>query len=190
MRTKNKLVAGVGANDYEGSIVINGQTIKSYNTWTHMLQRCYDSKYQTRKPTYIGCTVCSEWLNFSSFKTWFDSNYKEGLALDKDILKPGNKQYGPDTCRFVPRYINNLLLDSGRSRGPYPLGVSKHGSGYQMKCNDGSGKLIQRYYKTVAEAIVDYALTKAKVVKQQADRALVEGSIQLDVYNALINRKW
>ena len=192
MGTKNKLVAGVGLNDYAGSIVINGQTIKSYNTWQHMLRRCYDSKYQAKFPTYIGCSVCYEWLNFSNFKVWYDANYKENFELDKDILIQGNKEYGPDTCRFVPRYINNLLLDSGRSRGIYPLGVCKckQSSGYLMQCNDGSGKQIQRYHKTVEEAVEDYSTTKKMVVKQQADRALAEGSIQMDVYNALINRNW
>ena len=190
MSKKTKLVFGIGVNDYDDSVTINGKSIKSYLTWVNMIRRCYNSKCQIQHPTYIDCCVCDEWLRFSKFKIWFDDNYVTNFQLDKDILKPGNKQYGPDTCRFVPRYINNLLLDSGRSRGPYPLGIYKHGSGYQMKCNDGSGKRIQRYHKTVAEAVADYSVTKAKVVNQQADRALAEGSIQLDVYDALISRNW
>ena len=42
----------------------NGKTTDEYNIWRHMLQRCYDPKYQERYPTYKGCKVEDKWLNF------------------------------------------------------------------------------------------------------------------------------
>ena len=45
------------------------------------------------------------------------------MALDKDIIKPGNKIYSPDTCCFVSREINNLLNDRAALRGEFPQGV-------------------------------------------------------------------
>jgi len=44
--------------------------------------------------------------------------------LDKDILSPGNKVYSPDTCVFIPPYLNKFLTDHGRARGEFPIGVS------------------------------------------------------------------
>ena len=189
---KSNIVCEIGVNDYNGKVKINGKTLKSYSVWSAMLSRCYNSKYQAKFPTYIGCYVCSEWLSFSNFKIWFDSNYISGWALDKDILRPGNKEYGPDTCRFVPVYLNSLLTDSGRTRGQYPLGIRKHcqGSGYLMQCADGSGKQIQRYHKTVEEAVADYSRTKTEIVKQQVLRAFLEDGVKSDICEALLNRKW
>ena len=50
----------------------------------------------------------------------------EGKFIDKDLLFPGNKVYGPDTCVFVTRQLNNLFTDHG-GRGPHKQGVYKHG---------------------------------------------------------------
>lgn len=64
-------VYGVGINDYTGRIWIDGKTINSYQVWINMLMRCYDYKFQNRNTTYIGTTVCDEWLYSSKFKKWF-----------------------------------------------------------------------------------------------------------------------
>lgn len=32
-----------------------------------MLQRCYDSKYHEKSPTYKNCEVHNEWLNYQNF---------------------------------------------------------------------------------------------------------------------------
>lgn len=184
------LVWGVGVNEYSGSINFNRKTIKSYKIWQSMLQRGYDEKYQLKYPTYIGCTVCDEWLYFSNFKQWFDDNYREGMHLDKDILVEGNKVYSPETCVFVPLYLNSLLTDSGSARGNLPLGVTKNGSSYQAKCSNGQGKQLTKTFKTIPEAQQWYSTTKTQVVKEQAIRAFMEGSIKTDVYLALVRRKF
>lgn len=74
--------------------------------------------------------------DFDSFVDWCqdqhgymnkESNYKY-WQLDKDILFPGNKNYGPDTCVFLPNDVNSLLI-TGRSRSStsgLPLGVSHY----------------------------------------------------------------
>lgn len=120
-----KLVCGKGVKG-NSAISLNGKHTKSYKTWQSMLVRCYSPKCQNRRPTYIGCSVCDEWLYFPTFQKWFDANYVEGWHLDKDMLVNGNKKYGPDTCIFVPSQINSLFSDHGGARGEYPLGVCYH----------------------------------------------------------------
>ena len=199
MNTKQKRVYGFGINDLDGPVTINGNNLKFYDVWYAMLTRCYSDKLQTRSPTYRGCSVCDEWLSLSTFKVWFDANYREGTALDKDILIPGNKVYSPDTCSFVPAYINSLLTDAGAIRGELPLGVRavksklKNGqinTAYRAQCSDGNGKRPNKTLKTVPEAAAWYIIEKKKVVKEQAIRAFEAGDITEDVYKALITREW
>ena len=195
---KQKLVQGVGINDLAEPVEINGKSLKFYNTWKSMLQRCYSEKRQTKKPTYRGCSVCDEWLSLSTFKEWFDANYRTGMELDKDILVKGNRVYCPEACSFIPRYINNLLTDAGAIRGELPCGVvaqkpSSHGqinTTYTARCRDGHGGMRRKTFKTVAEARQWYITTKKKVVSEQATRAFEAGDITGDVYQALITREW
>ena len=122
-----KLVYGVGVNDANYSVNprVNGKRVACpfYSKWAGMLERCYSDKYQLRQPTYIGCTVCEEWLTFSNFKAWMEQQDWQGKELDKDILKPGNKVYRPDVCVFVDSIVNTFTITCGASRGQYPLGV-------------------------------------------------------------------
>jgi len=130
IRKKNKLVCGVGINDadYEVQPIINGKRVMCpfYAKWVGMLERCYSEKFQNKWPTYIGCYVILDWIYFSNFKYWMQTQPWEGKHLDKDILFPGNKVYGPYTCVFVDQKVNMFLTDSGATRGQYPIGVYYH----------------------------------------------------------------
>ena len=59
---------------------------RAYRAWNGMLERCYYQKSLKARPTYIGCEVCDEWLNFQVFAEWHERNYVEGYQLDKDVL--------------------------------------------------------------------------------------------------------
>ena len=199
MIKKNKLVCGIGINDYAGCVKIKGKHIKSYKTWGHILERCYSTRCQIKHPTYIGCSVCSEWLFFSNFKLWYDANYINGFDVDKDILIKGNKVYSPTTCIFVPRYLNSLLTDAANNRGKMPIGVSerkpnnknrKVNSTYQASCNNGYGRLLTKTFKTVEEAQEWYAETKKRIVKEQVLRAFLEDGIKSNICTALLEREW
>jgi hypothetical protein len=87
----------------------NGVVAKSYRTWHNMLERCYDNKYQEKKPTYIGCSVDKQWLNYQVFAEWYEENYPndgKDYHLDKDALIEHNRVYGPDTCCFLTAQQN------------------------------------------------------------------------------------
>ncbi len=104
-RVKDRMHPSVCAVGFvsEGNFktTIDGKDTKIYKTWRHMLERCYDKKYQAKRPTYIGCSVCAEWHNFQIFAEWMSEQDYEGKQLDKDIKVKGNKVYSPDTCTFV-----------------------------------------------------------------------------------------
>ena len=100
--------------------------IKSYKIWKHMLERAYDPKYHERFPTYKNVTVCEEWLCFANFDKWFSKNYIEGYHLDKDLMQGDveNKVYSPETCVFLPTFVNSFIINKNSNNTSGIMGVS------------------------------------------------------------------
>lgn len=145
----------------------------SYKLWVSMLGRCtLGSIAQNKNPTYIGCSVHPDWIEFQTFAQW--CHYQVGFAcedyqLDKDILVTGNKVYGPDTCRFVPSKINRLFTHNKRNKGIYPTGVSLDASG-KFRAQIGTANRVKYIgvYPTVEEASVAYETAKRAEIHSMA----------------------
>ena len=123
----SKLIYGVATNSggkYKSRVDV--KMAKPYVTWKNMLQRAYCQKYQAKQPTYIGCSVSDEWLDYQVFAEWFcEQEYSDiGYDLDKDLLVAGNKVYSPEACSFIPRELNSILTDCKAARTNLPQGVS------------------------------------------------------------------
>lgn len=133
-------VCGVGI---KGSLKTReyGLRVKSYTVWVGMISRCYNEGRHKTHPTYIGCSVCDEWLYYPNFKVWFDDNYIEGYELDKDIKVKGNKIYSPETCMFVSK-AENLKQAQAHTYKIYrslllnPEGVEVEVSNQRQFCRD------------------------------------------------------
>lgn len=191
----DKNVFGVGYYGFDR--VKNHSKLKSkhhtYNVWHHMLGRCYNDKYQKKNPTYKGCTICDEWLNFKNFSDWYESHYYEvegqQMCIDKDILFKGNKIYSPQTCCIVPNDINVLFTKTDKKRGEYPIGVycKKSNHKFISQCKHGGNK-PQQYlgiYDTWEEAFLVYKNYKENYIKQLANK--YKYCLEPRVYDALIN---
>jgi hypothetical protein len=156
--SRRKLVYGFGTND-AGYIVGNGKNRCSYyGVWVNMLMRCYSDKFQESNPTYIGCVVCENWLTFSNFKEWMSTKNWNNNELDKDMIIPLNKVYGPEFCSFIPKELNALLNDHNSARGKYPQGVSFHEQTkkFRARCNlDGKGVHLG-LFDTPEEGVIAY----------------------------------
>lgn len=174
----------------------NGKMTKYYNTWHSMLRRCYDSKSQEKHPTYKGCYVEYHFHNFQNMGEWLDENYYEvsgeKMALDKDILKHGNKVYSRDTCLIVPERINSLFTYKQKKvvNHNLPHGITPNGNVYKVRCYDGNNKRIYLgAYKTIEEAFDAYKEFRESVIKQVAYEYYSKGLIPKKVYDALYNYK-
>lgn len=101
-----------------------GLLTKEFICWKEMLKRCYSKTYSNNKQ----CLVCEDWLDFQNFAEWYNNNYYEidgeRMALDKNIIKKGNRIYSPETCAFISQRINQLFTKCNARRGEYPIGVS------------------------------------------------------------------
>lgn len=153
----NQLTYGFGINDadYQTSASSPVKWKCEYKKrWDSLMQRCYSPQFQARSPTYIGCSVDERWRKFMDFKAWMMTQDWEGNQLDKDLLFPGNKVYGPDTCVFVSRSTNMFLVDKAGGRGLLPLGVCWHNGNRKYISQIGlKGKLSTLgYFNTPEEA--------------------------------------
>lgn len=160
-----------------------------------MLQRCYDEKYQNIQPTYIGCTVCDEWLYFSKFKEWFDKNYRFNLdeigvklELDKDLIYKDNKIYSPDTCVFIPKKVNGFMPNNRRNNISKYIGVSFHkvSNKWQAQINDfntGERKYLGTF--THIEDASDAYIKARKIETLKAKKYLEELGYGKDIIDKL-----
>lgn len=158
----------------------------TYIKWFNMLTRCYSDVCHKKQPTYIKCTVCSEWHSYANFKKWCEDNYysvdNEVIELDKDILHKGNTIYSPETCIFVPKSINSMFVNNKASRGEYPIGVIKTSKEQFRVCLQ---KKTIGYYDNILEAFEVYKENKERLIKEVADK--YRDKIPEKLYNALIN---
>ncbi|TCQ94073.1 hypothetical protein [Pseudomonas sp. JUb52] len=159
-KIRRQLVEGVGVNDADYQVKIVGQNSRTadgrriqkylwecpfYSRWKGMLRRCYNSRYKATRPTYAGCSVVDSWLVFSNFKSWMEKQDWQGKEIDKDLLVPGNKLYGPDTCVFIDRAVNVFLTERKGDRSAGLVGVyqERRRRGFKANCQDvDSGRQI------------------------------------------------
>lgn len=183
----SKLIYGVGTNS-KGKYKATGPGAKAYRTWQSMLRRAYCPKGHARWPTYLGCSVSDEWLDYQDFAQWFENHEysNHGYQLDKDLLIPGNKIYAPDRCVFVPSQLNKLLLDCGVARGQYPQGVSFHkqANKFTASININSKKKGLGYFDNELDAYNAYKEAKERHVKNTALKWA--NSIQREVFKTLM----
>lgn len=156
-------------------------TEKFETVWRGIVNRTLSKTFKRDHPTYRNVTICDEWLLFSNFANWAFAEYKEGLTIDKDILAVSNKIYSPETCCFVPHYINVAAVSRPKA-GKLSLGVYKYTKRgklvYKQNCTDfkSGGIYRKEYYNT----------------QQEAHRAWQEGKIKYlnDMLNYYAKQKY
>lgn len=187
MRTKTKLLYGIGVNDADYVVQINKTEVVDgvkkvfvewrcpyYVKWSSMMGLSYNKKVFKIRPSYEVCSVVPEWHYFMTFRAWMEKQDWEGKQLDKDILFPGNKVYGPDTCVFVDAKVNTFLIESTSARGEWPIGVSFHKDTGKFQANIRDVFNNKRLYLGIFErpeqahkAWLDKKLEQARILASQ-----------------------
>lgn len=168
-----RLVQGVGSNNREYPTKVNGKLTKEYHLWSDILNRCYSPRCQQKQPTYIGCSVSENFKNYSYFYEWCQNQIgfgQENYHLDKDLLFKGNKYYSENTCVFLPRELNSLLILRKACRGNLPLGVSTHKGKFRVQCCTNKSSDHVGHFDTTEEAFQAYKQAKEEYIKTQAEQ--------------------
>ena len=167
-----RLVCGVGVNDadYITQPIIDGKRVRcpAYDAWKGILTRCYSAKHHRRRPTYIGVKVCEEWLGFMAFRKWWVENHVDGWQLDKDLLSD-NRIYSPETCIFVPSWLNHFTIDCGAARGEWPIGVyfDRRRRKFESRCRHPFGKKeLRGRFSTPDEAHAAWLARKLEIAHE------------------------
>lgn len=197
MRNSNRLVRGIGVKGMDYPTTGNADNIphsQIYRLWLSMLTRCTE-KFQIEHPTYLGATCSENFKSYTFFTEWcyvqagFTAESVGGCwQLDKDILVKGNKLYSEETCVFVPRRINMLLVKRDSKRGKYPIGVhlNKPTGRFVAQHSNGSGKTKNLgFFNTPQEAFQAYKTFKEALIKEVANE--YKEMLDYRVYEALMN---
>lgn len=138
---------------------------KYLSVWQNVLNRTVYLDLN-KNPSYAECFLNKEWYRFSNFKRWARLNYRAGWELDKDLLLEGNKEYGPDTCVYVPRYVNNCLKMSNKGSNRM-LGVTLDKSGsYRAGISEFGVKISLGSYKDESDAHKAWQLRKSQYLQK------------------------
>jgi hypothetical protein len=147
-----------------------------YRKWFGVLCRVFSPSYRKFNPTYGDVTICDEWLIFSNFIKWVDSQPNKDWVncdLDKDFLIDGNRMYCPESCAFIDKGVNRFILSRKNDRGEYLLGVDKkkYGKLYRSRCNNPFTKISSHLgeFKTELEAHKAWQAKKHEYACQLAD---------------------
>lgn len=188
---KAPLTFGVGYTD--GEITKrNKKHLPFYNYWKQILERGHCPKLKEKYPSYENVTVCPEWHSLKTFKVWFEDNYIEGYDLDKDLLckGKGKKIYSPETCVFLPRRVNTLLINkyTNRRGKNLPIGVTQKSekSKYCARCHVGEKQPhVIGYFYTIREAFLAYKYFKEDYIHTLAEEYYSKGEICDKSYQSL-----
>lgn len=120
----------------------------------------------------------------------------ESMAVDKDLLFQGNKEYAPDKCCILPQTLNTMLSNCKKHRLPkwksakmdLPLGV-RYDNGMGMYYGEikpfGHDEVVRlSYWETPEQAFEEYKKHKQADILMMADK--YKSRIPKKVYDALL----
>ena len=183
--------------EYKSYIALKGNP--AYQVWSGIYNRCYVNN--DKNSCYKEAIMCEQWKNDKdAFSEWYMSNYYEcdgeQMAVDKDLLVPGNKEYAPDKCCILPQTLNTMLSNCKKHRiyrywtkkMELPLGVkyderlSKY---YGLIKPFGHDEAVNlSYWDTPEEAFAEYREFKLADIKMMALK--YKDRIPKHVYQALL----
>lgn len=168
----------------------NGKDAIEYSVWKQVLERCFNEVYKNKHPTYKECVLNEKWVSFQNFAEWYWTQKGAGIKgwhLDKDLLRKGNKEYGPDTCCLMPSDINKALKLSKASNKSTPVGTYQRPNGVFVVGVVGQSPKYVGSFNSASDAFNAYKLAKENHLKSLAEK--YKEDIEVKVYEGLYNFK-
>lgn len=156
---------------------------RGFSYWHDMLRRT-SSYNRIKSAAYEAIYVCDEWKDFERFADWFVRQPRlEGWVLDKDLLSPcQDKAYSPETCCFLPRALNQMLVSSRKDSNGMP-GVYFSKGKYAARVKARNRRFHIGTFSTAEDALGAYLDTKARLLAAEAEA--YKNYLHPDAYAAL-----
>lgn len=148
-------------------------TTRSYILWKSINCRCTDNSYaQSKNKNYLGSV--NNFESFQLFTEWCNKqhgyNFKDSSGrywqIDKDLKSPGTREYSPETCLFVPNYINSLLMVKETKENALLLGVKIYdGNRFSAQIYTNLKKKHLGVFETELEAHQAWQQEKLRYIK-------------------------
>lgn len=161
---------GLGERKLNGTIKRRHQrdVHLGFGYW-HDMRRRTSATDRLKNESYADAVICAEWSTFEEFSKWFVIQPRQdGWVLDKDLLSEGQKVYSPDTCCFLPREINQMLVCSRRDSGGFP-GVYARGNRFLARVRARNQRIHVGSYSTQKEALSAYLQAKSEILAREAE---------------------
>jgi len=114
-----------------------------------------------------------------------------GKQLDKDILIPGNKEYGPEKCVFVSQELNKFFNMHGNRGRKYLPGAYPHQRGHRVTSQitmNGKKKTLGQF-DTELDAHLRWVEEKVVALKEHIDYDGSTLSVRLENIVAMLEKK-
>lgn len=161
-----------GVNDMPSGWTKTPEHKRVYMLWFYILRRCYDVEQQKRikGKSYIDCKVCERWFYLSLFYEDIQRlpGYKEWktngkMSIDKDLFSKGAKEYGPQTCCFIPISVN--ITEMNR-RNPGLIRIAQEANKTKYVLSKGEEKVIFSSEKEACKQIGVHQCTIASCYRR------------------------
>lgn len=157
-------VKGVGYRGVGPHIAsIHGVSTSVDKCWRNLITRTSCEKHKLSHPYHSENSICEDWKCFQTFGDWHIDHYRPGYEIDKDLLIRDNRHYSPETCVFLPKELNTLIMRGKTGRGEQPPGVFLDKNGYYIA--KACGVFLGSYGNPDA-AFMAYKVYKEKRAKE------------------------
>lgn len=175
---------GLGNMTVKLKVIMEDGTIDRLNLkskYSKIINRSLKTKYtsNSNRKFYKNVAIDEEWLSYQKFAKWVasdKSNFRLGYQIDKDIL--GNRYiYGPDSCVYIPPYLNKYLASFEREKRTKYLSIYK--ATLTFESDTESNK-----YKHAALRLLSLAYYKADMIPKRIYDVIIRKYIDMSLsYN-------
>lgn len=166
---------------------------QSYTRWNDMKKRCRKGMEPNWKwLTYADTEMSTEFQDYQKFVPWHMAQIGYGFDkyhIDKDLILPGNRVYGPDTCVLLPAALNQFICVKRNFGAALPTGVYMLRGRFCGSMNVDGKTIYLGLFPSAESAHEAYVERKDLEARKWYERAL-SGEIVIDPRATEALRTW